>query len=270
MTVQQRWTLDSIPWQTLRRDLVSDSEELFYLLATASFVESTTHIYTKNLIAHFAGDAEVTGWLGDAWLPEEHQHGDALKRYVLAAWPDFDWDGAYAGFFEEYSAYCRPESLMAMRGLEMVSRCVVEMGTASYYTALSRATEDPVLGMLAHNIFEDEVRHYKYFYKFFLQYREREKPSRARIAMTLWQRLRMLEDEDSYIALKHVYGARYPGRIFDAGIYKQTRQRCRVVAAAHFPHEMCIKMLLKPLDMGPWSQALVQPILEGVARRVVA
>jgi hypothetical protein len=266
----QHWTLDSIPWQSLRRDLVSDSEELFYLLTTASFIESTTHLYAQNLIDHFSGDDEVTGWLRESWQPEELQHGRALRRYVQEAWPDFDWDGVYARFLEEFTPFCKPDALLPKRGLEMVSRCVVEMGTASYYSALSRATGDPVLQEVAHNIFEDEVRHYKYFYKFFLAYRETERPSRVRIAMALWHRLKMIEDEDSYIGLKYAYTARHPGKSFDAKVYKQVRRESQGVAARHFPHEMCVKMLLKPLGMQPWMLSIVQPIMEGVARRVVA
>ena len=36
----------------------------------------------------------------------------------------------------------------------MASRCVVEMGTASYYTTLSRASPEPVLSLLTRRIVE--------------------------------------------------------------------------------------------------------------------
>jgi hypothetical protein len=270
MTAHQNWTVDALPWHELRRDLVAGSEELFYLLTTASFIESTTHLYSANLAEHFRDDAEVAGWLTDYWKPEELEHGKALRRYVRQAWPDFDFDMVYRDFLAEFSATCKIEALLPQRSLELASRCVVEMGTSSYYTALANATGDPVLRQVAMNLREDEVRHYKYFYKFFQRYREVERPSRAKVAWALWHRLKMIEDEDSYIGLKYVYLARNPGTEFNEKVYRQVWQRCRLVAARHFPHEMCVKMLLKPLDMGPWASRIVQPIMETVARRLVA
>jgi hypothetical protein len=61
--VQQRWSLDSIDWRAIRSDAVADSEALFYLVAAASFIESTTDRYTRNLIDQFFGDDEITSWL---------------------------------------------------------------------------------------------------------------------------------------------------------------------------------------------------------------
>ena len=37
----------------------------------------------------------------------------------------------------------------------------------------------------------------------------------------------------------------------------------------HFPHRMCVQMLLKPLDLGRLSHQIAAPVLEAVARRVV-
>ena len=123
---------------------VGHSEALFYMIAAASLMESATDLYTENLIEYFAGDDEITSWLKDNWLPEELQHGRALRRYVETAWPDFPWDEVRQDFIEEFRPFC-DEALEQARGLEMASRCVVETGTASFYTCLSRASPDPVL-----------------------------------------------------------------------------------------------------------------------------
>ena len=58
------------------------NEGFFYLIAAASLMESATDLYTRNLIDFFAGDEEITSWLEHYWLPEELQHGRALRRYV--------------------------------------------------------------------------------------------------------------------------------------------------------------------------------------------
>ena len=88
------WTLDDIPWHAIHRDAVAQTQALFYLIATASLMESATDLYTANLITFFSGEEDVTSWLENYWLPEELQHGEALRRYVELAWPGFDWEAA--------------------------------------------------------------------------------------------------------------------------------------------------------------------------------
>ncbi len=268
MIDKPHWTLDSIPWSEVRRERVADSEELFYMVAGASFIETTSDLYTRNLVRHFADNAEVSEWLERGWEPEELQHGRALREYVRHAWPEFDWERQYAAFFADYSALCKPEMLLPLRSLELASRCVVEMGTASYYTALHHAGDEPVLALLAKYIYEDEVGHYKYFYKYFRQYREIENPSRTQVFGALWKRLMTIEDEDSYFAIKHVHAARHPDQPYDKAVYKETMGRIRKLAGKHIPHRLSVNMLLKPLDMAPMARRVVQPVMEGMARLV--
>src|SRR5271166_3183311 len=207
---RRHWSLDDIPWHAIQRDAVTRTEALFYLLASASLMESGTDLYTENLIDYFADDEEVTSWLENYWLPEELQHGQALRRYVELAWPGFDWEPARRRFVEEFRPYC-DISLESIRALEMASRCVVEMGTASYYRTLSRLSPDPVLRRLAGHICEDEVRHYKHFYRYFVRYRQSEDPGRVRVLQALWRRLKMIRDDDGFVVFKHLYLARLPG-----------------------------------------------------------
>ncbi len=268
-SIHQRWTLDDIPWQAIRRDKVTRQEEIFYLVSTASFIEITTDLYTRNLIEYFAGDDDVTAWLERHWLHEELQHGEALKRYVQTAWPVFDWEATYKGYLREYAACCKLDALEPTRSMEMAARCVVEMGTASFYTALSRLSPDPVLSVLTWHIREDEVHHYKYFYRYFRHYRELESAGRSRTLRALWHRLRMIDGEDGLIACKHVYGALHPDTPFDMRVYRQVQKRCRRMAGRYFPHEMSVKMLLKPLDLNPRVEQVAAPILQGLARHMV-
>jgi hypothetical protein len=265
---RRHWTLDDIPWPAIRRDAVARSEAFFYLIASASLMESATDLYTANLIDYFAGDDEVTSWLERYWLPEELQHGRALRRYVETAWPEFPWERVRERFVEEFSSFC-DEALEHARGLEMASRCVVEMGTASFYTTLSRASPDPVLAQLTRCIAEDEVRHYKHFYRYFRKYREIERPGRAAVAPALWRRLRMTGGEDRLIVLKHVHDARHPGLRFDDGVYRRVRRQSRELMRRHFPIEMSVRMLLKPLALGPRTQRVAVPVIAALARRVV-
>src|ERR1700736_4917118 len=266
---RQHWSLDDIPWHAIRHDWGAQAAgTFFYLLASASLMESATDLYTENLVDYFAGDEEVTSWLEQYWLPEELQHGRALRRYVEVAWPQFDWEPARRRFVEEFRPLC-DTALEPTRTLEMASRCVVEMGTASYYRTLSHASPEPVLAMLTRHIAEDEVRHYKHFYRYFRRYQDTETPGRAAVLAALWRRLRMTGVDDSFIVLKHVYSAHHPGETFDLEAYRRVRRQCRALLQDHFPHEMSVRMLLKPLGLGPWTQRMTLPMIAAVARRVV-
>jgi hypothetical protein len=267
-SARRHWSLEDIPWHAIQHDAVARNKAFFYLVASASLMESATDLYTENLIDFFGDDKEVTSWLEHYWLPEELQHGRALRRYVEIAWPEFDWEPAFRRFVEEFRPFC-DVALEAARSLEMASRCVVEMGTASYYTTLSRGSPEPVLSVLTRRIVEDEVRHYKHFYRFFRKYRGMESPSRAAVVPALWRRLRMSGGDDSFIVLKHVYTARHPGDSFDSGVYRNLRRECGELVRAHFPHEMSVRMLLKPLGLGPRTQRAALPLAVALARRLV-
>jgi hypothetical protein len=267
-TTRRHWSLGDIPWQRINPDALAGKRGFFYLVAAASLMESATELYTENLVDFFAGDAEVTLWLEQYWLPEELQHGRALRRYVETAWPHFDWEPAFDRFVEEFRPFC-DAALEPSRSLEMASRCVVETGTASYYKTLSRASPDPVLATLARRISEDEVRHYKHFYRFFRKYHDIERPTRTAVAPALWRRLRMSGGDDSFIVLKHVYNGRDPARAFDHRTYRALRRESRDLVRGHFPHEMSVRMLLKPLSLGPRSHRLALPVALALARRLV-
>ena len=266
---QPRWSLDSIDWSALRHEAVADNEAIFYLIAAASFVEATTHLYTRNLIDYFAADDEITGWLEAHWLPEELQHGQALRRYVQLAWPDFDWDGVYRQFLPEFSVQCADDGVEPTRSREMASRCCVEMGTAGYYRTLSAMTDEPVLTQLARHISDDEVSHYKHFYRYLKKYQAREGQRRGGIVRALWNRVRMMDGADSRIAMSHIYRARHPGQPFDERLYRQLRRGSRSLIQPHFPHRMCVQMLLKPLGLGPRAHRIALPVIDAVVRRVV-
>lgn len=260
------WSVDEIPYDRVDPELMRDQTEIFYVVAAASFIEITSDLYTRNLIDFFEDDEDVADWLANYWEHEEVQHGVALKRYVQAAWPDFDWEQAYRGFFEEYSPLCIVENMAENRALEMVARCVVETGTSSFYRTLSESVPEPVLKLIAANISADEVRHYKHFYQYFRHYRERERPSRFAVLRQLWRRSAGVKDEDAYIAFKHVFLVRNPGVPFTDERYDEFRASFRRIGKDSFPYEMAVKMMLKPLDLNASVGRVVQPTLEYTTR----
>ncbi len=75
--------------------------------------------------------------------------------------------------------------------------------------------------------------------------------------------------EDSFIVLKHIYQARTPDARFDKRTYRALRRHGRRLLRRHFPYEMSVRMLLKPLGLGPGAQRLALPFAEAIARRLV-
>jgi len=261
-TRQLPWSLDDIDFSAIDPERVRDDEAMFMLVCSASFVESGSDVYTGNLVTRFAGDDDVGTWLREHWEPEELQHGRALEAYVRHVWPEFDWDAAYADFFADYSRLCTMEELEPTGAQEMAARCIVEMGTTTYYQALNAACTEPVLRDLTWRIRCDEVRHYKNFHAFFHKYQRAEHLGRRHVLAALVRRALELRREDATIALRHVAVWRrrsQAGRVPDDVLASNARlieQAYRLVSE-HLPMELAVRMALKPLRLSPRVQRLV-------------
>ncbi|MDR8398349.1 ferritin-like domain-containing protein [Paraburkholderia sp. USG1] len=243
------WRIEDIDLSRIDRRKAASNEQLILLLCAASFVESGTDLYASNLSTFFRDDPEVSAWLNDVWEPEEMQHGLALKTYIRHVWPGFDWDTAFRNFFAEYSLTCSVEEFEKTRSLEMVARCVVEMGTATLYRAVSECSDEPVLRQIASNIRTDEVRHYKHFLSFFRKYNEIDGHGRFAISGTLMRRLMAMRNEDSAIALRHVFAIRYPARAHDTAYQRSLAEGVNTLVRRNLSADQCVKMLLKPLAL---------------------
>jgi hypothetical protein len=103
---------------------------------------------------------------------------------------------------------------------------------------VSELSEEPVLSGLAARISADEVRHYKHFYRYFLRYRALERPGRAAVLRTLWNRLAAVETEDALCAFEAVFLACNPDRVFQRSDYDSWRDDALQLVRRHLPHEM--------------------------------
>jgi len=249
------WRIEDIDLTRIDRQKAVANEDLLLLLCAASFIESGTDLYTSNLSTFFNDDPEVSSWLNNEWEPEELQHGRALKTYVAYVWPEFDWDTAFRHFMDEYSLTCSVEGFEKTRALEMVARCVVETGTATLYRAIGECSDEPVLKQITDNIRTDEVRHYKHFFKFFKKYNRIEGNGRLAVLGALMRRVMEIKNEDSEIALRHVFAIRYPERVHDSAYNRDRAARINALVRRNLSADMCVKMLLKPLDL----PAKIQP-----------
>jgi hypothetical protein len=246
---RRRWRLADIAFDRIERSAIVDDALAFRIVLLASLVETGSDLYADNLIEYFAGDAEVSGWLRESWKREEVQHGDALRTYVEHVWPDLDWKDTYGRFFADYSRTCTVVALEPARALELAARCMVETGTAALYGAIRDNAREPVLRTLASRIYEDEVRHYKYFYRHFRRYQARERHSRWRIGRTLLHRLAETRTGDGYHAYRGLHAAGHGGgRSFEADYAAFARSFAQFIRA-HAAGEMPVRMGLRPLGL---------------------
>lgn len=263
------WTLDDIPLQGVDVDVVHAREDIFFLVTGASFVEIASELYTDNLIAYFAGDTEVCDWLKHTWQTEETRHGRALRAYARHVWPEFDWERAYRSFFAEYSQSCTVEEFEPTRGLELVARCVVETGTTTYYQALADNAPEPILAGIARLIRADEINHYKHFLQFFRRYRQEEKHTRLQIIGALLRRAHEARNSDAECALRHAMIVRTAGTSPDGDAFQALCQRISHQVRQHYPADMAVKMLLRPLDLPVPMARLAQKPLSALGRRLL-
>ena len=265
-----RWRVEDIDFTAVDPSRIAHNEALFYLLVSASFVESGSDLYTRNLVDHYAGQPAVAAWLRDHWEHEELQHGRAFAAYVQAAWPTFAWQTAFESFMADYGALCTQEALERDRTLELAARCVVETGTTSYYQTLRGLSDPPVLHTLLGHIRADEVSHYKHFLAYFKQLRQTQPVSRWRVARVLVRRLQEIRDSDSDVALRQVWA--HKGALFPHGndSFEVVTARLYSLVSRQLPAQQAVRMLLKPMALPHWLETrLVRP-LAALARRAMA
>jgi hypothetical protein len=267
MARRPHWTLDDIPFDAIDHAAIAGNDCFFHLIAAASFIEITSDAYTRNLVEYCAAEPEVVDWLENGWQNEEVQHGLALRRYVETVWPEFDWAAAYKSFMSEYEALCAMEHYAPGRALEMAARCVVETGTSSFYRMLADAAPEPVLRQLATHISNDEIGHYKHFYRYFRLFAESERPSRWAVARTLLSRIAEVDNEDAAIAFKHVRMQIRPDEPYSAAEYEEFRRVVRSWGMEYYKFDRAVRMVLKPMELPGTLSRLAEQVGVGIARR---
>lgn len=244
------WTLDDIPWE--RFDASKVDPELVRIVKAASLVEFNGAAYARHLCLVFADDAEFQN-TARRWGEEEIQHGRALARWAELADSSFDFERAFARFQQGYVIdFHADQSRRGSRTGEMVARCIVEIGTSSYYSALREAAAEPVLAEICRHIAADELRHYRLFYKQLTRCLEREPLGRLRrLRVALGRVAESDDDELAYAYYAANEDADENGRPYDRRRYNQAY--ARRAYPLYRPHhvERGIAMVLKATGFTP-------------------
>lgn len=244
------WTLDDIPWDEF--DPSKIDSELVKIVKAASMVEYNGGDYATYLCNVFPDDVEFRA-AAIQWAGEEVQHGQALGRWAAMADPTFDFEASFARF----TAGFRPpiearSSVRGSRAGELVARCIVEVGTSSYYSALGEAAREPVLRAICKRVAADEFRHYNLFYRHLKRYLARDRIGKVRRLLVALGRITETEDDELAYAYYAANGA--PDKPYDRKTYADAyaSRAFKYVRAKHV--ERGVAMTFKAAGLRPQSR----------------
>ena len=247
----RHWSLDDIPWD--RFDPSKVDPELVKIVKAASMVEYNGADYATYLCNVFPDDAEFKAAAKD-WAKEEIQHGEALARWAKLADDSFDFERSFKRFREGYQIPVEAaDSVRGSRSGELVARCIVEVGTSSYYASIGATTEEPVLREICRNIAADELRHYKLFYIHLRRYLEHEQIGKwKRVAVAL---SRIGESEDDELAYAFYAANENNETPYDRKIYGRAYMK-RAYACYRPPQvQRAVAMIFKAAGLNPQGRA---------------
>lgn len=245
----RHWTLDDIPWD--RFDPAKVDPEILKAVKAACLVEYNSTDYVKYLHNVFPDDAEFRA-AASRWGEEEVQHGEALARWAELADPSFDFETAIGRFREGFGVPLdAEESVRGSRAGELIARCVVEVGTSSFYSAIRDAAEEPVLKVICAKIAGDEFRHFKLFYDHFRRYQPQERMPLVRRLYVALTRINEASDDELAMAFYCGNGLTepYDRRKHSAAYGARASQLYR------FGHiQRAVSMVLKACELNPQSR----------------
>ena len=260
----EHWRIADLPWADFEAAKVDP--ELLRIVKAAALVEYNADDYATYLANVFSGDDVFQAAIRN-WALEERQHGEALRDWAQRADPTFDFQVAFSRFISGYRI--NVDADQSVRGSqlgELVSRCIVETGTSSYYTMLGDAADEPVLKALCRLIAADELRHYKLFYTHL-------KRTSAAQEMGRWARLkvalgRVQESEDDELAFAYFAANAPPQAVFDRAQYSSAYlvRAFPLYRPAHF--EQMIAMISRVCGLK--LSSFLRRLLKRIAQEIVS
>ncbi len=243
----EHWKLEDVAWTAF--DPAKVDPDILKLAKAASLVEYNAGDYAEYLNHVFHDDPDFQS-ATVTWAAEEVQHGEALARWARMADPDFDFEESFKRFTDKIKLPIGTEqSVRGSRTGELIARCIVEVGTSSYYSALAGATEEPVLREICTRIAKDEIRHFKLFRRTMERYQPAERPGLiARVRIVL-DRLNETDDDElayAYYAANHDDDTPYEREAY-ANAYKSR-------AYSYYRHghvQRMVAMIFKAIGLKP-------------------
>ena len=245
----KHWALDDIRWDQFDPSRVDP--DILKVIKAASVVEFNGTDYGQYLNNVFYDDPLFKSVIIQ-WAQEEVQHGKALAKWVQLCDPSFDFTSVTTQFTDHFKVDVEAkQSIRGSRAAELLARCMVEVGTSSFYFAVRDATDEPVLKEICNHIATDELKHYKLFYTHLQRYQAAE-------PIPLWRRLwfivsRLMENEDDELASAY-YATNHGHETYDRSRFaKEYLSRVyRFYDSTHMHRG--IAMVLKAIGLKPYTR----------------
>jgi rubrerythrin len=202
------WTIESLPWEEF--ELTKVSPDLLAFAKAASLVEANGDKYIGYLHQLFPNDPEIRQDI-ERWGFEETQHGRALRAWAEKADPSFNYDEAMKIYLRTFKFPDAP--IRGSQAMELVSRCAIETGTSSFYTAMRDASSEPVFRELCRRIAGDELRHYHLFYNYLQKGYMQDVSRWSRLKMLLKRSMEVTDEELCYAYAAANLGEVVPGNL---------------------------------------------------------
>lgn len=248
--LKDHWTIEDLPWDQLQPELIGP--DLLKVVKAAALVEYNADAYADYLCQVFHDDEDFKKMARD-WAIEEVQHGKALGLWAERVDPEWNLESAMKkfreGYVPEHFMNDADASVRGSRSGEMVARCMVEIGTSSYYSAIGDSTAEPVLKEICKQIAADEFKHYKLFYDTLNSYLDKEGLSRIkRLKIALG---RIAESEDDELSYAYFAANANDNDIYDRKTYNKAYMQ-RAYSYYQFKHmDRVVGMVFKACGFKP-------------------
>ncbi|HKU70471.1 MAG TPA: hypothetical protein VJQ51_06505 [Burkholderiales bacterium] len=228
------------------RALVRFNSIMFHGLAAASFLETAVPQHVGRLGYALGADAELRMWLEQVWWPRRAELGRQLRSYIEVTWPEFDWNGGYREFQDNYRPLSALEGSRARAAREVLGLCVMEAQAALFYRALAKTADEPQLRVLAGEAASDHAEFFEYLRARFDRYRRLEHIGFIATLRTVNAVCRSARDHDVAIAF-HALARSWAGDTIVPGLaYSEFRRRTT-------------QLLMRHVALGPFDRLLFRP-----------
>lgn len=172
---RQTWTMDQIPWEEFRADLVRPEYVVF--AKGAIMGESNSVAATHGLLEEFADDYDFSQF-ACIWGYQEIQHHLAFQTWLNLA-------GHGVGF-DRIAAMREPYPPGVTRAATLATNVICEVLTNHLYKCVSRDVREPVLARIMKRASGDEARHAREFARYTARRLADHPRERASVLETLY------------------------------------------------------------------------------------
>lgn len=231
--------------------LIRHNGLVFYGLAAASFLETAVPLHATALLQVFATDPEVQRWLEETWWRTKVAHGREARAYIEATWPEFDWCGAYAGFYDAYRPLVCAARDSRGPAREALVRSVAAAQASAFYRCLGNTSDHAGLRSMLHRMAADESVHFAGFRRLFARLEHNNRFGLLMAYKTIVDCAQRARDVDVRLAYSHLGAAHWYGGVpFPELEYREFVQRMGDVVRRHLPLGPAQRILFRP-----WWQA---------------